>query len=149
MKLFLAMRLALGAAIGIVAGVGCYTFVYAKGGSYFTSSPAACANCHVMQEYYDGWVKSTHRSVAVCNDCHTPAGFVAKYATKASNGFWHSFAFTSGRFPEPLQITARNRRIAQNACDKCHADLVADISGPHRGVELHCARCHGGVGHMR
>lgn len=30
-----------------VAGIGGYTFVYAKGGSDLTNDPAACANCHV------------------------------------------------------------------------------------------------------
>lgn len=92
----------IGAAIGLIAGLGMYTFIYAKGASYLTNNPAACANCHVMQEHYDGWVKSSHRSVAGCNDCHTPQNFAGKYLAKASNGFWHSFAFTTGRFHEPL-----------------------------------------------
>ena len=86
-------------AIGMVVGIGVYTFLYAKGASYLTNNPAACANCHIMQEHYDGWLKSSHRAVATCNDCHTPANFIRKYVTKASNGFWHSFAFTTGRFP--------------------------------------------------
>jgi len=32
--------------VGIAAGLGVYTFVYAKGYSYITNDPAACANCH-------------------------------------------------------------------------------------------------------
>ena len=36
----------LGTVIGVPAGIGCYTFVYAKGYSYLTNDPAACANCH-------------------------------------------------------------------------------------------------------
>jgi cytochrome c nitrite reductase small subunit len=51
--------IALGAAIGLAVGVGGYTFVYARGGSYLTDDPAACANCHVMREQYDGWIKSS------------------------------------------------------------------------------------------
>ncbi len=94
----------LSVAIGAGAGLGAYTFIYAKGDSYLTDDPGACANCHVMQGYYDAWVKSSHHVAAVCNDCHTPPGLVGKYATKASNGFWHSFAFTTGRFPDPLRI---------------------------------------------
>src|SRR6266496_2799860 len=86
----------LGVVIGIAVGIGAYTFAYAKGWSYLTDDPAACANCHVMREQYDGWLKSSHRAVATCNDCHTPANFIGKYATKASNGFWHSFFFTMG-----------------------------------------------------
>src|SRR5688572_28285981 len=91
-----------GAVLGTALGVAGYTFIYAKGHSYLTNNPAACANCHIMQEHYDGWLKSTHRSVATCNDCHTPPGVVGKYWTKADNGFFHSLAFTTGDFPEPL-----------------------------------------------
>ena len=142
-----AAALAFAVSVGLVAGLGGYTFVYARGGSYLTNDPAACANCHVMEEYYRGWTSSSHRAVAVCNDCHTPHGFVPKYATQASNGFWHSFAFTTGRFPEPLQITPRNRRIAEGSCRGCHQAIV-DAIEPH-GQELTCVRCHGSVGHPR
>jgi cytochrome c nitrite reductase small subunit len=139
----------LGIPIGLAAGIGGYTFVYAKGGSYLTNDPAACANCHVMQEQYDGWIKSSHRAVAVCNDCHTPPGLVGKYATKASNGFWHSFAFTTGWHPDPIFITPRNRRITNHACRKCHEDVVLAIEGPHEEMgELDCIRCHDQVGHV-
>ncbi|HKG21756.1 MAG TPA: cytochrome c nitrite reductase small subunit [Blastocatellia bacterium] len=143
-------RMVLGVAVGLFIGVGGYTFIYAKGGSYLTNNPAACANCHIMQEHYDGWIKSSHRAVAVCNDCHTPPGFVAKYATKASNGFWHSFAFTSGQFPEPLRIKPHNREVTEKACRKCHEEIVDAIEGPHRNsADLSCIRCHNSVGHPR
>ena len=92
----------LGIAVGVLVGIGGYTFIYARGASYMTNDPKACANCHVMNEQYDGWVKSSHRSVATCNDCHAPHDLIGKYTTKAINGFNHSFAFTSGRFPEQI-----------------------------------------------
>jgi cytochrome c nitrite reductase small subunit len=142
----------MGSVVGLAVGLGTYTFIYAKGASYLTNDPAACTNCHVMNEQYNGWVKSSHHAVAVCNDCHTPAGFIGKYATKASNGFWHSFAFTTGWFPEPLQITSRNRDIAEKSCQKCHEDITENIAGAHTGkqdAEQSCLRCHGSVGHMR
>jgi cytochrome c nitrite reductase small subunit len=142
------LALLLGVVVGLAVGIGGFTFVYAKGGSYMTNDPAACANCHVMQDYYNAWVKSSHRSAAACNDCHTPPGVLAKYATKASNGFWHSFAFTSGRFPDPLRIKPHNYQIAQQACQKCHLDIVQAIEGSHRSESaLDCIRCHGSVGH--
>ena len=144
-----ALVILLGALIGLAAGVGGYTFVYAKGASYLTNDPAACANCHIMDSYYDQWNASPHRAVAVCNDCHTPPGLVPKYLTKASNGFWHSYAFTTGDFREPLRIKERNREVTEKACRKCHAALTAAIEGPHRpGQEISCTRCHWDVGHF-
>lgn len=143
-------EIVLGGLIGVAAGVGAYTFIYAKGGSYLTNDPKACANCHIMQDHYTAWVKSSHRSVAVCNDCHTPPGFVAKYLTKANNGFWHSFGFTTGWFPEPLRITPRNRAITEAACRKCHTDIVQAIESRHANRnQTECIRCHADVGHPR
>ena len=87
--------------------------------------------------------------MAVCNDCHTPVGFVPKYTTKAANGFWHSFAFTTGQFPEPLRITPRNREITEQACRTCHRDIVESLEGPHhQTARLSCVRCHSSVGHL-
>ena len=135
-------------AIGIAAGLGSYTFVYARGYSYLTNDPAACANCHVMQDHFDAWTRASHRAVATCNDCHTPPGLLPKYRTKAANGFWHSYAFTTGRFHEPLRIKPGNRRVTELACRKCHAELVEAIEGPHRpGREIACIHCHDRVGH--
>jgi cytochrome c nitrite reductase small subunit len=142
------LTVALGLALGLAAGVGGFTFVYARGGSYLTDDPRACANCHVMNEQFDGWVKSSHRAVAVCNDCHTPPGLGPKYLTKARNGFFHSYYFTTGDFPEPIQITPRNRAVAEQACRKCHLEIVAAIeTHPDAPPLVSCLRCHRDVGH--
>ena len=140
----------LGVLFGLAAGIGGYTFVYARGASYFTHDAKACANCHVMQPYYDGWLNGPHRSVAVCNDCHTPPGLVGKYATKALNGFWHSFYFTTGTFDEPIRILPRDREITEQNCLRCHEDIVQAMGAPaHAGErDLSCIRCHSSVGHM-
>lgn len=72
----------LGIAIGMAVGVGAYTFVYARGYSYMTDNAEACVNCHVMEDQFSGWLKSSHRAVAVCNDCHTPPGSLASTQRK-------------------------------------------------------------------
>jgi|SRR5690606_36954727 cytochrome c nitrite reductase small subunit len=144
---------------GLFIGIGAFTFIYAKGYSYVTDDPAACSNCHIMNRHFDSWLKGSHRAVAVCNDCHTPANFFGKYATKASNGFWHSFAFTTGKFPDPLRIKPHNLEVAEDACRKCHQDVVAAISpGFHltgfadrkapKTEPVTCTRCHDSVGHV-
>jgi cytochrome c nitrite reductase small subunit len=138
------------AALGTAAALGGYTFLYARGYAYLTNDPEACANCHVMANHYAAWTRSSHRAVAVCNDCHTPPGLLPKYMTKAENGFRHSFAFTTGRFAEPIQITARDRDVAERACRKCHEEIVLAIEGPHPDTadRTSCVRCHATVGHL-
>jgi cytochrome c nitrite reductase small subunit len=144
----LAAVIALGATIGIAAGVGGYTFVYAKGYSYITNDPAACANCHVMKPQFEAWAKGSHKGVAVCNDCHTPADPIGKYATKARNGFWHSYYFTLGGFEEPIRAGKRSAEIAEDACRRCHAEIVHAIDvGANDGSPQPCVRCHRDVGH--
>lgn len=163
----------LAAALGGAVGLGAFTFVYAKGASYLSTDPAVCANCHIMAEHFAAWQRSSHRAAAGCADCHMPHAFVGKYLAKASNGFWHSLAFTTGSFPDPLQIKPHNRAITEGACRECHADLVAAIdgAGTSRGIEsrrerptsgrpqIHdgsvlagdresCIRCHTYVGHL-
>ncbi|MBP8129527.1 MAG: cytochrome c nitrite reductase small subunit [Candidatus Hydrogenedentes bacterium] len=134
---------------GALMGVGGYTFLYAKGASYLTNDPAACANCHIMRDHYDAWRKSSHHAVAVCNDCHTPHNFFGKYYTKARNGYHHSMAFTTGWFHEPIQITPVNKAITEEACRYCHQDIVEamDSSLAH-AEQVSCIACHRSVGHM-
>lgn len=139
--------LALGLALGTVVGLGAYTFVYARGYSYLLDDPEACVNCHVMRPQFDGWIKGSHRAVATCNDCHTPHNPIAKYATKALNGWNHSLAFTTGAFPEPIRVTELNRRIARESCEKCHGELIHAMEAAGTGETLSCVRCHGAVGH--
>jgi cytochrome c nitrite reductase small subunit len=141
--------LAAAALVGVAVGLGFYTFVYAKGYSYVTNDPEACANCHVMNEQFAGWVKSSHRSVAVCNDCHVPRDPLGKYLTKGRNGFWHSYYFTTQTFEEPIRATPTTRRIVEANCRRCHQPVVDAMGTPsHAGSdEISCVRCHGSVGH--
>jgi cytochrome c nitrite reductase small subunit len=138
--------LALAATLGVAAGVSGYTFVYARGSDYVTDDPNACANCHVMRAQFDGWRNGPHHAAATCNDCHTPSNPAAKYVVKALNGWHHSKAFTTGAFPDVIQIRASSRAIVEANCKHCHADLVAEMTD---GGEVSCIRCHDSVGHLR
>jgi cytochrome c nitrite reductase small subunit len=136
--------------LGLLLGLSAYTFLYAKGYSYLTNDPQACANCHVMRAQYDAWLKSSHHSVAACNDCHTPHNLFGKYAVKANNGFWHSFYFTSGAYPDIIRITKFDHQVVENACRRCHENITAAIDGNvvhGRAAGLQCTRCHNSVGH--
>jgi cytochrome c nitrite reductase small subunit len=134
--------------LGMLSGLGVFTFGYGQGASYLSNNPQTCANCHVMQDYLDSWQHSSHQHVAVCNDCHLPHHPVGKWVTKADNGFFHSLAFTLENFHEPIQIKPRNQRVTQSACLYCHADIVHQmLPAEPAGEMLSCARCHSDVGH--
>ncbi|MET0343954.1 MAG: cytochrome c nitrite reductase small subunit [Polyangiales bacterium] len=141
--------LAASAALGVAVGIGAFTFRYAKGASYFSADPAACANCHIMTSQYDSWQKSSHHAVAVCIDCHLPHPVVAKYLAKAENGWRHSKELTAQTFHEPIRVQPRGRRILQDNCVTCHDDLTHAIAKGARGGrdDLPCLHCHAGVGH--
>jgi cytochrome c nitrite reductase small subunit len=135
--------------LGILAGVGGFTFLYAEGLSYFSTDPEACANCHIMQAQLDSWQKSSHRGVTTCVDCHLPHDFVGQYLAKAENGYRHSAAFTLQNFPEPIRITERNARILQGSCIECHRDFVHNlIEGSTTDPDaVRCVHCHRSAGH--
>jgi cytochrome c nitrite reductase small subunit len=137
-----ASLVALGALVGVLLGVGAYTFHYAEGLSYLSSDPQACVNCHIMRPQYDSWQKASHHAVAKCIDCHLPHDFIGKYIAKAENGWHHSRGFTLQDFHEPIMILQRN-------CLGCHGDLVHElVSGVNGDAgEVQCVHCHAGVGH--
>jgi len=69
---------------------------------------------------------------------------------KASDGFFHSFYFTTGKFPDVIQITKFDRGVVENACRHCHSAITEaiDPASSHGTAEgIHCTRCHLSVGH--
>jgi cytochrome c nitrite reductase small subunit len=139
---------AMAALVGMVIGLGVFTFGYAEGLSYFSTNPRACANCHVMNDQYASWTKGPHHGSATCVQCHLPHDLAAKYVAKAENGYHHSKGFTLEDFHEPIMIKPKNASILQGNCLLCHGELVHDIlSGSKRDSDIKCVHCHRGVGH--
>ena len=133
---------------GIVLGVCAFTFRYAEGLSYFSTDPAACKNCHIMNDQYASWSKGPHHGDAGCVDCHLPHDLVAKYVAKAMNGYHHSKGFTLQDFHEPILIKPRNAEILQKNCMRCHGDFVHEALGAQgTREEVRCTHCHRDVGH--
>jgi cytochrome c nitrite reductase small subunit len=143
------LAVALAAVLGLALGLGGLTFHYGDGTAYLSDNPASCTSCHIMQDQFDSWVKSSHHTVATCNSCHLPEGPVHKWVSKADNGFFHSWAFTFRNHPEPIRIKPRNRNIVHRNCVACHSEIIHDaIPDPlgERGGAT-CFHCHKDVGH--
>jgi cytochrome c nitrite reductase small subunit len=139
----------LGVLLGILMGVGGFTFKYAEGLSYMSSDPKACVNCHIMRPEYDSWQKSSHHSVAVCVDCHLPHDVIGKYLAKGNNGYHHSKGFTFQDFHEPIMIKRINSNILQRNCLRCHEDMVQNLvaGAKSHGDSVRCVHCHQSIGH--
>lgn len=134
--------------VGSLIGVGLFTFIYARGVSYLGNDPATCLNCHVMEPQYDAWIAGTHANVATCNDCHAPHdNILSKYYVKAENGFWHGLRFTTGWYPENIEIRESNRVVTNDACLYCHAEFTSDMRLTAGSDQVNCTRCHADVGH--
>jgi cytochrome c nitrite reductase small subunit len=139
---------ALALVFGVLVGLSLFTFTYAEGLSYLSDDPTACVNCHVMRDQFTAWNHSSHKAVAVCNDCHAPHdSLLSKYAVKALNGVNHSVRFTLDAYPEPIRITELNRRVAHDNCLGCHGALVSQMHASPEGEGVDCIACHGSVGH--
>ncbi len=138
----------LAALFGTVLGLGLFTISYGEGISYLSNDPAACANCHIMNDQYDSWTASSHSGVAVCVDCHLPHETIPKYIAKADNGWFHGVGFTLQNFPEPIRIKPRNMAIVQRNCVGCHTDMVHEmLPATVEGESVACSHCHVEVGH--
>ncbi len=130
--------------VAVLTGMAIFAFEYGEGHAYFGTDPEACANCHIMRPRLDSYLKASHHAAATCVDCHLPDAFLPKSVAKVRNGWNHAVAFTTGRFEEPILISASNARVLQENCLACHGDLVHDLV---TGGELRCVRCHVTVGH--
>jgi cytochrome c nitrite reductase small subunit len=136
--------------VGLLTGMGAFTFHYARGFSYFGTDPRACRNCHIMDPQYDSWQNASHHTSATCVDCHLPHRGLAKWLAKASNGYHHSKGFTFDDFHEPIMIKEGNSRSLQQNCLRCHGPVVHDIvagSASAAPGALRCVHCHRAVGH--
>lgn len=134
--------LALLGVVGFTGTLGVATVRYGEGTAYLSDDPTACTQCHIMQEQFDSWVKSSHHAVATCNGCHVPEGPIMKWVSKADNGFFHSWAFTFRNHPDPIRIKPRNRAIAEANCQRCHEELTHEMN-----PDTSCLHCHKDAGH--
>ncbi len=140
----------LAALLGILVGLGSFTFHYGEGLSYFSTDPRACKNCHIMNEEYNSWTKGPHHGAADCVDCHLPHEFIPKYLAKADNGYHHSKGFTLQDFHEPIMIKPKElRRSCRRTACAATAISCTTSSPAARPPRTPCAcvHCHRNVGH--
>ncbi len=101
-------------------------------------------NLHELPHHAEPFPGTTgtgpHKAVAVCNDCHTPPGFLGHWTVKGINGFNHGKAFTTGDFHEPIRIRPLNKRVLLDNCRRCHEQVIERMRTKPRGEEADCSQ---------
>lgn len=121
-----------------------------------SKNPPFCANCHIIEPYYEGWKDSDLLANAhaeedvVCKECHVTTPFDAA---------GEAIAYVTGSYEDPLE----ERTFPPDMCYECHEqDTYAQLVQPadqqvnaggecetchkvHRSVEAInvCLTCHG------
>jgi cytochrome c nitrite reductase small subunit len=136
-------RYAWAVAGGLLGGLGLLTFQVGNAASYLTDDPKACINCHIMTPYYASWERSSHKEVAVCNDCHVPQeNVVNKLAFKAMDGMRHSTMFTLRLEPQVLILNPAAVPVVQSNCVRCHEHQIMNTPMGSSQHERLCWDCH-------
>ncbi len=143
--------------LGLLIGLGSFTFYISRAHSYLSDEPETCVNCHIMAPQYATWNHSSHREWTNCNDCHVPHDNVFnKYYFKAKDGMRHATIFTLRMEPQVIFIKDEGKRVVQENCIRCHSDLITDDKLLKKTEVTHnsrmarkCWDCHQEVPHGR
>jgi cytochrome c nitrite reductase small subunit len=143
--------------LGVFCGLAGYTVYISKAPSYLSDDPETCINCHVMNPYFNDWAHSSHRNVAVCNDCHVPHDNVfSKYLFKAQDGLRHATIFTLRREPNSIYILKEGSKVVQANCVRCHGrtigmEFMGSVQPDFHNylAKRRCTDCHRETPHSR
>ena len=140
-------RLLTACLLGVVISLLAYTLYLTEAWAYLSDDPFACANCHRMEEPLNTWIASSHRAIAVCNDCHAPGSMAARGFRQAANGIRHGWSFTFGASGVTHRLRAENSRVLEENCIRCHAALLPVLPDGRKVRRGRCTRCHRATGH--
>ena len=143
--------------ITFFVGIFIYTLYVSNAVSYLSDEPETCVNCHVMRTEFATWQHSSHREVAVCNDCHVPHNNVFnKYFFKAKDGLRHATMFTFRMEPQVIKMHEAGQEVVLKNCQGCHQNVNRDVGLLNVSLEdkMHgdgklCWDCHREVPHGR
>lgn len=143
---------------GMFFGLASYSIYVSKAWSYISDDPEVCVNCHIMTPQYSTWIHSAHRENANCMDCHVPHdNFFRKYMFKAKDGLRHATLFTMRAERQVISIEEEGKKVVQNNCIRCHADLfdkdklISQTKGEYQTHHNNreCWECHRETPHGR
>ncbi len=130
---------------GGVVGVTSLIIALSVGMIAYTEQSSFCRTCHIMDEPWDVWAKSTHARVR-CNVCHVHPGLWNALKHKPA-GLLEVWAVITDNPSQP-----RNVHAPDNVnCEQCHkskrkVSSTGDLLMPHEAHTklrgLKCVDCH-------
>lgn len=141
----------------VLAGVGLAGILVLAVLVKYSTSPAFCRSCHIMEPYYKAWKSSQHNRVA-CVECHYPPGSprtliwkkfqalsqVVKYVTRT----YSSKPFAEVNDESCLRSGCHSTRLLQGKVvtkSGIRFDHRPHITERRRGRQLRCVSCHSQV----
>jgi nitrate/TMAO reductase-like tetraheme cytochrome c subunit len=135
--LFLLLLLILAGGAGVIA---------------FSSRPAFCSTCHLMDKDINAWEKSTHQNVN-CIKCHVEPGLIPLIKDKIM-AVKHPVTLIFGNIEEPINKESEvAEKMHDESCLHCHPlRKVKKYDGIIMNHEAHfekvkCSVCHNRVAH--
>jgi nitrate/TMAO reductase-like tetraheme cytochrome c subunit len=118
---------------------------------WYTSRPAFCNSCHIMEPYYRSWQESNHKEVS-CIECHFAPGFGGKIRGKLLGLVQLTKYVTQSEGPRPaaevpdascLRSGCHETRLLSGRVEYqgVHFDHTPHL-GERRGKQLRCTSCH-------
>jgi nitrate/TMAO reductase-like tetraheme cytochrome c subunit len=118
-----------------------------------TSQTGFCNSCHIMNDYYASWEKSSHHDVS-CLSCHLQPGF-GGYIKGKINGLAQAVDCAVGRVGTKAEATVLDQSCLRSACHSTEALLEKDllfegVKFTHKGhiqetmdgINVTCGTCH-------
>ncbi|MEJ5241759.1 MAG: cytochrome c nitrite reductase small subunit [Anaerolineales bacterium] len=130
-----------------VLAIGVFVWV-SDAPAYAGKEAETCANCHVMDAAYEGWMHAPHQRVTECADCHLPHDNVLNYwVAKARTGLHDLYAFSTGQIPVIIRAKPGTKEIVRQNCIRCHMDTVESMLASSMPLDRNCWDCHRDVAH--
>ena len=133
--------------IGLGFGIAVVVLITGAMAYAYVEEPRFCGGCHSMEESYQSWQASSHRSVA-CTECHLPHdGLATKLIAKASSGLVDVYHETMRDYQNQRLLSEKGHSYLSDNCVRCHEYTVQNVSIV--SGEKDCVSCHRMLVHKR
>ena len=139
----------------IISIFGAAIFVGLISGTFYSSRPSSCSQCHVMNKYFESWKKSSHGNVG-CLACHQQPGVAGFLIRNLGQLRYIPWLIRQTAFPgEAGPIRAV---VSDDSCNRCHQNILGKVV-KNRGLRVshkeivsagyYCTDCHSAMPHKK